>query len=181
MARKNRKTIETIEATVNEAEVVVNEAEVVQTLPQEAATEATETATETATDEGAAITAATDEAPQEATDEATETATDEAPAKRGTIVPNSYKARYKQYGNSCGDEMADAFASLVKTSKGTDLAKLRQIGEQNGIDVESRWGHLNVGQQRMNLGNVLRNRLKNAERVVVGDQVWNDEALAEAA
>ncbi len=175
MARKARKTAQVIENT--EALVEATLTQDAQTLTQDTTTEATDGATDAATDEAAPIVAATDEAAPEATDEAT----DEAVAKKGTIVPNHYKARYKQYGNSCGDEMADAFAALVKTKQGTDLAKLREIGHQNGIDVESRWGHLNVGQQRMNLGNVLRNRLKNAEKVVIGKDVWNDEALAEVA
>jgi len=171
MARKARKDAQVIENT--EALIEGTLPQDAQTLPQDTATEATDGATDAATDETAPIVAATDEAAPEATDE--------TPVKKGTIVPNHYKARYKQHGNSCGDEMADAFATLVKTKQGTDLAKLREIGLQNGIDVESRWGHLNVGQQRMNLGNVLRNRLKNAEKVMIGKDVWNDDKLDEAA
>jgi hypothetical protein len=176
-ARKDAQVIENTEALVIENTETQTLPQDAQTLPQDTATEATDGATDAVTDEAAPIVGVTDETAPEATDEAT----DEAPVKKGTIVPNHYKAQYKKYGNSCGDEMANVFATLVKTKTGTDLVKLRQIGTQNGIDVESRWGHLNVGQQRMNLGNVLRNRLKNAERVVIGTEVWNDEALTEAA
>jgi hypothetical protein len=38
---------------------------------------------------------------------------------------------------------------------------------ENGLDL-AKWAHLNPGQQRMNLGNVLRARLRRDEPVQIG-------------
>jgi hypothetical protein len=48
---------------------------------------------------------------------------------------------------------------------------LVEVGLANDIDVAERWGHLNVGMQRMNLGNCLRGRANKGLGVVIGDFV----------
>lgn len=107
--------------------------------------------------------------------------TDEnATPKVGNIVPAKYKARYAEHGGSSGDEIANLLGTECQGEKGKiDTAKLVAVGAANGIDVNTRWGHLNVGQQRMNLGNVLRGRRKRGEKVVIGKTVF--EAVDEAA
>lgn len=93
-----------------------------------------------------------------------------------SIVPEGFKAQYKAHGGSCGDEMAGVFADTVKGEKGKiDVSKLREVMAQNGIDTD-RWSNLNVGQRRMNLGNVLRAKAKRSEYVVIGATEWNTDA-----
>jgi len=42
------------------------------------------------------------------------------------------------------------------------------IAEANGLDL-NKWAHLNLGMQRMNLGNALRGMYNKGKPVVVGD------------
>ena len=57
----------------------------------------------------------------------------------------------------------------------------------NGIDADAKWGvgrlaegkkPLNNGMIRMNLGNVLRGRIKRGEYVIIGDKEYNEDAKA---
>lgn len=99
-----------------------------------------------------------------------------------SIVPEGFKAKYKSHGGSCGDDMAEVFGETVKDEKGKiDVTKLEEVMAQNGIDTD-RWSNLNVGQRRMNLGNVLRAKVKRGEFVEIGSTDWNPQAKdAEAA
>lgn len=106
-----------------------------------------------------------------------ENSEEEAP-KRKSIVPAKYKKQYGKEG-SCGDELSDALKEATATKDGTSQEAVVRIGDQNGIDVLGKWGHLNLGQMRMNLGNVLRARLKRGEFVQVDEKRW--EAVEEAA
>lgn len=81
-----------------------------------------------------------------------------------SIVPLAAKARYAAHGGTCGDELAEAFAAV-------DPALWAQVATQNGVDF-GRWSHLNPGQQRMNLGNVLRGKLRRGEQVRVLDETF---------
>ena len=117
----------------------------------------------------------------------TEDEGDETPKASKSAVPDKYKKRYGKSQN-CGDEMAEMLATLVKDEKGvTNIEALNAVGAQNGIDVQDRWGTgreggaLNVGMQRMNLSNVLRGKIRNEERVVVGEHVYNEGADEAAA
>lgn len=117
----------------------------------------------------------------EGSDDAEAAAEDEEDEdKGGNIVPEKYR---KKYGTPqhCGDEMALVFKDTVTVSvDGKDEcseAELIRIADQNGVDI-GRWAHLNKGQRRMNLGNVLRGRLKRGERVEIGSTVW--EAVPKA-
>lgn len=98
--------------------------------------------------------------------------TERNPAK--SIVPPSFKARYAEHNDSNGDRVALALAAFVHGVNAdgrpaTDLVKLRQVAKDNGIDY-SRYEGLNVGQQRMNVGNRLRGILKAGKPVVIGKQ-----------
>ena len=92
----------------------------------------------------------------------------------GSVVPDSYKIRYGSDQN-CGDDIADLL-------KGEDV---HGVAAANGIDAEAKWGEgrritgkspLNPGMVRMNLGNVLRGRVKRGEYVVVGSTEYNTES-----
>jgi len=110
---------------------------------------------------------------------------EETPKVSSSAVPEKYKKQYGK-GQNCGDEMAAVFASTVKTEGKVDKKALYKVGDQNGIDVADRWGAgrkegpLNLGMQRMNLGNVLRSRVKNGGFVTIGESSWGKEATEEA-
>lgn len=79
-----------------------------------------------------------------------------------SVVPDSFKQKYGPEQN-CGDDIAATLAEL-------DVAI---VARQNGIDL-SRWEGKNPGMVRMNLGNVLRGRVRRGEYVVLGDYVYNE-------
>ena len=85
---------------------------------------------------------------------------------RGDVVPAKYKAKYGATQN-CGDTVA---AHLT----GESVDFLHDVAEANGIDF-ARWSHCNRGQLTMNLGNVLRGKIKRGEYVIVGTTEWNPE------
>ncbi len=89
-----------------------------------------------------------------------------------SVVPDSYKTRYRQETgqDNCGDDVAEVL-------KGHDVY---EVMAQNGIPTD-RWEGRNPGMVRMNLGNVLRGRVKRGEYVAVGSYVWNKDAKPEAA
>ena len=99
----------------------------------------------------------------------------ETPKKEnGSIVKDYYRKLYGK-GNSCGDELAAALKAATTGEDGkTDANKLVKVGNRNGIDVPTRWGHLNVGQIRMNLGNVLRAMANRGESIEIPDVVVNN-------
>jgi hypothetical protein len=90
--------------------------------------------------------------------------------RRGSIVPKRYKDQYAAHDGLCGDELSFRLTEAVSAQdkegrRIVDPAKLRAVAARNGIDIDARWGSRNVGQQRMNLGNVLRARQKRGEAV----------------
>lgn len=104
----------------------------------------------------------------------------------GNVVPMHHKERYGA-AQSCGDDVASALADHVRVPhpenpKKTviDASLLAQVASANGLDL-ARWDHLNIGMQRMNLGNALRGMVKRGERVEVGTSVWNAEDNAAEA
>jgi len=93
----------------------------------------------------------------------------------GDQVPAKYKAKYGRT-QSCDDDVATSLKDAVTGADGScDLDAVRNVAIANDIDPK-RWGHLNVGMQRMNLGNVLRAMVKRGEYVIVGTSEWNPEA-----
>ncbi len=85
---------------------------------------------------------------------------------KASLVPDSYKERYGPSQN-CGDEFAELMAGN----------EVKEIAADNGIDLR-RWKGKNPGMVRMNLGNVLRGRVKRGEYVVINDYEFNPEAKA---
>lgn len=122
---------------------------------------------------------------------------DDGEDERGSIVPARYKERYGKEQN-CGDEMASVLSDYVnheeqvatddkggtKTVKCVSITACQEVAEANDlIDRFTAWANLNPGQIRMNLGNVLRGRIKRGEAVTVGEREWpeNLELQAELA
>ena len=101
--------------------------------------------------------------------------------ENGAMVKPKYRDLYKQYSDSCGDDMAcalkDATVRVEKTKRGKDRevmdeGSLAKIAKNNGIDV-SKYDHLNPGQTRMNVGNRLRGMLRKGEAVTVGQEKFD--------
>ena len=104
---------------------------------------------------------------------------DETP-KSKSIVPPKYKVKYKEFGGTCGDDMATVLKNAVKgDGNRVDVTALETVMVENGLDSD-KWGTQNVGQRRMNLGNVLRARIKRGEFVQVGTEKWNETVPEEA-
>jgi len=83
----------------------------------------------------------------------------------------------------CGDDVSAAIkdATHVKSKQSGKIEAspfaLTKVAKQNGIDLEDRWGHLNNGQQRMNLGSVLRAAVKRGDKVTIGKKVFNKDGV----
>ena len=92
-------------------------------------------------------------------------------AIKGSVVPGDYQEAYKQHGGTCGDDMANALKEAVCKDGRTDVKLMVKVAQDNGIDL-NRWSHLNVGQIRMNLGNVLRNMVRKGHGVKVGGHTF---------
>lgn len=107
----------------------------------------------------------------------------------GNVVDPAKKAQYGA-SQSCGDKVADVMARVCRTinedgSDYIDMDKMWKVAKQNGLTLD-RWLHCNIGQIRMNLGNVLRGKVRRGEYVVVGDlkvdgREWNAKAKQKAA
>lgn len=112
------------------------------------------------------------------------------PEEGGSVVKEAYKAKYRAFGGSCGDAMADAMkvatttsftlpSGKVKTS--VSLSALMVVAETNSVDMSPYAGR-NNGLQRMTLGNILRAKIKHGIDVQVGTQVFpGDEQVEKPA
>lgn len=90
----------------------------------------------------------------------------------GNIVPVGFKQKYKANGGTNGDIVAHAMTDLEEPA-------LIAIATANSLDY-GRWAHLNFGQRRMNLGNVLRGMIRRGESVVIGLHEWDKGELISA-
>ena len=106
-------------------------------------------------------------------------ATDEQKVTK-SVVPSKYKPKYGKAG-SVNDEIANALRDLVHMKDGIDLAALTKEAKANGIDLAERWPGKNIGMLRMNLGNVLRGKVKRGEYVVIGDTKFNENKKGQKA
>ena len=91
---------------------------------------------------------------------------DERTASKGKVLHNN-------------DVIAKAFAPL--SAGGVEA--LQAVARENGTEVETRfagYAHLNPGQQRMNLGNLLRGKYQRGEKIKVQGQTFYDEVAAKA-
>ena len=89
-------------------------------------------------------------------------ATDEAvPA---TIVKQKYRKAYGKPAH-CGDPIALAFLAVRDDADFT----LERIAKDNDLtDRLAKWAHLNPGQRRMNLSNVIRALHRKGTKVRIG-------------
>jgi len=83
----------------------------------------------------------------------------------------------EKYGRSgtCSDDIATALSTYLtdnETGK-TDPDKVQNVAEVNNVPV-SNWSHLNAGQRRMLLGNVLRGKLRRGGIVRIGEQEFKE-------
>jgi hypothetical protein len=78
-----------------------------------------------------------------------------------------YREKYGKTGH-CGDDIASALKDYVTDEKGKiDQDKLWDVAKANGIDM-NKYAHLNIGMQRMNLGNRLRGMHNKGLEVKIG-------------
>ena len=79
-----------------------------------------------------------------------------AKGKFGSVIPPAVKRTYSKYkrGKSKSVDNADPVAVMLRTM---ELAKIYKLAEAcSGEQLIGRYDHLNVGMQRMNLGNRIR-------------------------
>jgi hypothetical protein len=102
--------------------------------------------------------------------ESDEAGDDEPKGEGKSIVKRKYKKAYRPFHNTCGDELTHLIRQHVchtddDGEERIDPAKLRAFAIANGCWVDSYSG-LNIGQQRMNVGNRLRHKVKNGHEIV---------------
>lgn len=109
--------------------------------------------------------------------------TDQNPAK--SIVPVSFKKQYAAHNDTCGRPINMALKEYTTTTNedgrdALDLVKLQEVAMANGFDAAKLYGHLNRGQQRMNVGNRLAGLVKQGKTVIIGKRKFAnaDKALA---
>lgn len=102
-----------------------------------------------------------------------------APRKSGVMAYHYYK-QYRENGGTCGDDLAEALTeecTVIDTGKSgkakrrkLDHAALMAVAKENNLpkDLLAKWEKLNPGMVRMNLGNVLRAKGRDGEKVMVG-------------
>jgi hypothetical protein len=96
-----------------------------------------------------------------------------------TVVPHKYRVLYKEIGlrgQDNGDAFVQAFIDVCGEDKGDDLkAILFDVAAANGVQT-GKWAHHNPGQVRMNLGNILRAKVRRGEEVRIGKAVFRPTA-----
>lgn len=94
--------------------------------------------------------------PKKARQSRTAEQTEAKPTPKSVIVA-TYKAAWtKRQPDQLDLELTEALLST---------GGLQEVADENGVAFK--WAHLNVGMQRMNLGNVLRGKLRRGEAVKV--------------
>jgi hypothetical protein len=86
-----------------------------------------------------------------------------------SVVKAVYKARYRPFQQTCGDDLAMQLIDYLAPTDGSgeriDLNKLREFAEANGCWVGG-YAHLNPGMQRMNVVNRLRAKVRKGHEIV---------------
>lgn len=98
---------------------------------------------------------------------------------KNTAVPESYKREYGAEA-SCNDDVAVVIRQFIDDHDLGVVEAVNIIKADNGIPL-SRWGNLNPGMQRMNLGNTLRGKIRNGFYVRVGSTEWNRDMKSSRA
>ena len=92
----------------------------------------------------------------------------------------SFVAGKPRDDRSCQDMLSDAMKLATHDAdKKTDIRSLAAVAGENGLDLNARWGKLNPGQQRMNLGNCLRNHLNRGGIVYVASKAFCNDKKGE--
>ena len=94
---------------------------------------------------------------------------------KGSIIKPQYKAKYKKNGDySCGDDLALEIKAYIAPKGKVDLKLLREIAEVNAVWKDN-YAQLNAGQQRMTIGNRLRAKHRNGDRLDIGGAIMQLE------
>lgn len=110
--------------------------------------------------------------------------TDQNPAK--SIVPVAFKKVYAANNDTCGRPLNVTLKDYTTTKNADgrdalDLDRLQEVALANGFDAKALYGHLNRGQQRMNVGNRLAGLVKQGKTVVIGKRKFANAEKALAA
>jgi hypothetical protein len=95
------------------------------------------------------------------------------------VFPDRYRVAYVKTSPdrpSNGDGLARLLEGMLEGGSMLDLRTLHSIARENNVDP-GRWALLNPGQQRMNLGNVLRGRLRRGDKITVAGRDYTKEDL----
>ena len=102
-----------------------------------------------------------------------------SPIIKGSVVKSKYRERYKATGYNCGDliagELQAYVCKLVGNRMQVDPAKLKEVAVANEV-WNDRYTNLNMGLQRMTIGNRLRHRYDEGIELDIGgckfQQTW---------
>jgi len=97
--------------------------------------------------------------------------------RKNGIVPAVYLPRYFKNKKADGSTCLDNGDSVAAHLRGLELGEVYElVADKLGCsekELMARYGHLNPGQQRMNLGNRLRGFYKQLERATLGPSWTN--------
>lgn len=106
---------------------------------------------------------------------------DEDEKESGNVVPAKYREKYGAAQN-CGDELADVLSAFVMVEDPENPKKrvcsrsqLETVADANGLQDKMREyeeSGKNLGMVRMNIGNILRGRIRRGQYVKIGGAVW---------
>lgn len=102
----------------------------------------------------------------------------------GDMVGKKYRELYGKVGHN-GDNIALVLKEFCLGEGGKiDIAKVQRLCKDNKIEYD-KYTHLNVGMQRMVVGNILRGKHRKGETIKVGkdkiDGMVKEEAAEEVA
>lgn len=99
---------------------------------------------------------------------------------KGSIVKGKYREQYRKNGYSCGDDLADELRAYLEVRIGgkatINLELLRKVADDNKV-WKATYANLNPGQRRMTIGNCLRNKYKNGDKLDIGGVILFDPEL----
>jgi len=91
------------------------------------------------------------------------------------VMTKNFMDKYGRSG-TCGDNLANVLAKfLVNEETGRlDEMKFQQVADSNMVAIK-KWAHLNNGQRRMLLGNVLRGQIRRGGTVTIGEDILTSD------
>ena len=98
----------------------------------------------------------------------------------GDKVGKKYRERYGKLGHN-GDDIAELLKMHCVGEDGKiDTGKLDKLCAANKIDY-GKYVHLNVGMQRMTIGNILRGMVRKGNPIKIGKETVAGDAQEKAA